>query len=465
MKLAFDPTAAEQVLRAVKARQLPRKAVPLLAGEGVRGLMGVAPLARTRAGVQEAQRVLEQKTPSLLAKGRGATVEKLKHDHEAVLDASETLLRASPKGAILQNQPVYQHLKSRGVALPEMSGPQKKMMEAVVKGHELAETQVRPGASMLDFGHASPDVLLREHNMVSTLPTEYGPVRDAMKAMRQHGGWNTESDLLQSYGVRYGESPRLSRHARKHVTNMIEADYQKKLDRLYPKIAMHGLEDRIEEHDRVKSRKGSIPSNVQTLMKVARMAAFADEVSKLSMDDVEVVEAAHKLQRPRPWRNIGQTALVVGAAAPAIDAAGRFTKGFVNSKGGLGARAAGGARELGALTAGDIAAKSVTAGLGGGAIAAAREGIEVHNARKAVRRYLDQAKLSSLFGGPPSGPGAPKVSLPAAPTLGLTRGSSNKSQRVGNTPIAAKSGVTQAASGDAMNPRRNIGDAMRAYKT
>lgn len=485
----------------------------------------------------------------------------------------------------------------------------------------------------------------------------------------------------------------------------------------------HGLEERLEEHDRMKSRKGSIPTNVQTLMKAASMAAFLDEVSKLAVGDTEVVDAAHKLQRPRPWKTIGQTAAMVGAAAPVIDTAGRFAKGAVNTPGGIAARVAGGAKEIRSLTAGDAVAKSLTAGLGGGVIAAAKEGIELHNARKAVREYLEQkvafdwksmfgltpeqrerqkreaekeflqakmllkggfgaagivaplatmgpaaesllgtqrilhgtgpaaaakilqegldpsrggsggatwegspqfqraskghvhvaiptrggegiarffahmggeaekgrtvdpmasqlalskghgkvlsgampyeqfvqdfvadpdyesvpgsafkstkhvapthlgedsainrikkmwqhrapdiagyakrnpkrvakglglaaatvavpaggyqvlksiggdwkryqelreTKTSGILGGALSGPAAPKITTPAAPTLGVLRGSSNKSQRVGNTPIAAKSGVTSSASGDAMNPRRNLGDAMRAYKT
>lgn len=240
----------------------------------------------------------------------------------------------------------------------------------------------------------------------------------------------------------------------------------------------HGLEAELESARNTKSRHGSIPANVQTLMKTAQMVAFADEISKLSVDEAVVTDAAQKLQRPRPWRTIGQTALMVGAAAPAIEATGKFTKGFTDTHGSLGARFAGGVGQAArgahpgqgvrGMTAGDVAARSLTAGLGGGVIAAAKEGIEVHNARKAIREYLGQAKESGLLGGlggAPSGPAGPKISTPAAPTLGVLRGSSNKSQRVGNTPIAAKSGVTNSSSGDAMNPRRNLGDAMRAYKT
>lgn len=228
-------------------------------------------------------------------------------------------------------------------------------------------------------------------------------------------------------------------------------------------MVTHGLEDELEKARIMKSRHGSIPANVQTLMKTATFAAFADEIAKLSVDEAAVIDAAQKLQKPRPWRTIGQTALAVGTAAPVIEAAGKFTKGVIDTHGGPGARLGGGLASVGKITAGDVAAKSLTAGLGGGMIAAAKEGIEVRNARRAIRDYVNQSKLSGLLGG--GAPAGPKISTPAAPSLGVLRGSSNKSQRVGNTPIAAKSGVTGSASGDSMNPRRNLGDAMRAYKS
>lgn len=159
----------------------------------------------------------------------------------------------------------------------------------------------------------------------------------------------------------------------------------------------HGLD--IDEK-RLKSRKGSIPTNVQTLMKEAEMAAFVDEVHKISADEQAVTEAVSKLQKPRPWKVIGQTAGLVGAVAPAIDVAGKFTKGVVDARGGLGARLAGGASEVGKITAGDLLSKSLTSGLGGGAIAAAKEGIELHNARKAIHNYLSEKvslDIKSLF--------------------------------------------------------------------
>jgi hypothetical protein len=211
-----------------------------------------------------------------------------------------------------------------------------------------------------------------------------------------------------------------------------------------------------------KSRKGSIPTNIDTLSESAKMSAFADELRKMAdISDIDVQEAATKLQRPRPWRTIGQTATMAGAAAPVIDAGGKFTRGFVDAHGGLRARLAGGASAVGALTSGEVAAKALTTGLGGGVIAAAKEGIDLHRARKTVQGYLDQHadKLANMPGvtAPATGTGL------AAPSPKV-RSSTNKGQRVGVTPIAAKSGVTNSASGIAMNPRRSVGDAMTTFK-
>lgn len=205
-----------------------------------------------------------------------------------------------------------------------------------------------------------------------------------------------------------------------------------------------------------------MPVNVDTISEAAKMSGFSQELRKIaSVGDFDVTEAASKLQKRRPWDTIGQTAVMGGVAAPAISMGGKFVEGFVDTPGRLGARLSGGAKHVGATSAGEMAARSVTAGLGGGVIAAAKEGIDTHNARKTVRNYLDQHadKLANMLGisAPATGTGLP------APTAKV-RSSSNKGQRVGVTPIAAKSGVTNSASGVAMNPRRSVGDAMTAFK-
>jgi len=235
----------------------------------------------------------------------------------------------------------------------------------------------------------------------------------------------------------------------------------------------HGL-DLSKDDNSKKSRKGAIPRNVDTYLKEKKLAAFAEEMQKLSTapeDEEEVQAAISKLQKPKPWKNIAQTAGMAAVAAPVIEGAGRFTKGFVDARGGLGARLRGGlghaatgdlaAKGLRGMTSGDVVSRSLTAGLGGGVLSAAREGVELHQARAALHRYLHGGEKDAAdMGVPavPSAPAAPQIKLPA-PASPL-RGSSNKSQRVGNTPIAAKSGVTRSMSGTPMNPRASLSDAM-----
>ncbi len=234
----------------------------------------------------------------------------------------------------------------------------------------------------------------------------------------------------------------------------------------------HGL-DLSKDDNHKKSRKGMIPKNIESYLKVASMNAFADEMHKLSEDvsEEKVQQAVTKLTKPKAWKTIGETAALAGVAAPVIEGAGRFTKGFVDAPGGLAARARGGLGEAGksglrAMTKGDVASRSLTSGMGGGVLAAAKEGIELHQARKALHDYIasnKEAAIGVALGGPPSGPRVTTASAPDAPAPAVSplRGSSNKSQRVGNTPIAAKSGVTRSMSGQAMNPRAALSDAMR----
>jgi len=219
-----------------------------------------------------------------------------------------------------------------------------------------------------------------------------------------------------------------------------------------------------------KSRKGSIPRNINTLAESAKLSAFSDELRKLAsvgqepgppVDDLAVQEAAAKLRKPKPWRTIGQTATMASLAAPAIATGGRFVEGFVDTPGDVRARALGGARNAATQTAGQLASRAVTTGLGGGVIAAAKEGLDLHNARKTVHGYLSQNadKLANI-----AGVTAPATATGLAAPSGQLRSSANKGQRVGTTPIAAKSGVTNSSSGIAVNPRRNIGDAITAFK-
>lgn len=71
----------------------------------------------------------------------------------------------------------------------------------------------------MTFGH-HPDVILREHNILATLPPELQPTRDFFQTFRLH----KEAPLLeQATGNRftYGIGERMSRHARRHIAKLL----------------------------------------------------------------------------------------------------------------------------------------------------------------------------------------------------------------------------------------------------
>lgn len=106
--------------------------------------------------------------------------------------------------------------KSPFVPEPVRDPAQNRVLQGIFKGHELDEAKGRLRAGAKQFGHNSPDVILREHNRVTTLPPEFEPARRYMRDLRL----GREADLMPK-GIPYGRGPRLSRHARRRLTDMI----------------------------------------------------------------------------------------------------------------------------------------------------------------------------------------------------------------------------------------------------
>lgn len=187
-KTAFGPEDATKVLQLAKQRQLPKAAAkaPSMRGQGLSALRYV-------------------ETPQTGA---------------SPLAAPETasLLSRYPKGAIFRGED--SGLKELAGALP---ANQRKMLHAVAKGHELDELVTAQRGGFLQHGHISPDVILREHNRLVTLPSEYSGVRDAFMGNRDAEAYA----LKRTTGVDYGEGPRLSRHARRRITDALEAREKK----------------------------------------------------------------------------------------------------------------------------------------------------------------------------------------------------------------------------------------------
>jgi len=200
---------------------------------------------------------------------------------------------------------------------------------------------------------------------------------------------------------------------------------------------VHGLNLSADDNSK-KSRKGAIPRNVETYLKVATMNAFADEVAKLA-DDAPVPPP--EKSKSRALKNMAQMGLLTGAAAPIIAVGRQFVEGAVDTPGGFRPRFDAGKARVKGTTKGDLVGRALAAGVGGTLLGYAKNRLQQHQ---------DQQKAAAA-GGPPSGP---RIAVAAGPA------STAKGMRVGNTPIAAKSGVVRPAATNPVNPRLPLGDAM-----
>lgn len=225
----MDMRAAERVLKAVKARQLPRAAMRVVAeqvGEGVNPKhMGLAAIPTSKFTAHNTAQAVEQlKAYEGFLDPSG--LDEIRRKIRSVgIEHSQLGRISGGRGAIVQSTSAHDLARAGARMLgnappPAMTGPQHKMLEAVLKGHELAEVRAPVGhTSMRSAGHMSPEVILQEHNMITTLPPEFAPVKETMQAFRRGG---VEDLLLARQGITYGEGQRLSRHARKRITQAME---------------------------------------------------------------------------------------------------------------------------------------------------------------------------------------------------------------------------------------------------
>lgn len=224
-KVAYGPKEMQAVFKEFKRKQLPKAAIKGLADPYF------APLEQLTPALGFAGLVGPTKKSKRLAKEMYADfVQYATPDEVADLIVYRNNLekgftdRLPRSGATYQNSPASRvidrvNIGGTGVLRPK-TPDEHKALEAVFKGHELAETQVSPSKAFKGLGHNSPDVILREHNMVTTLPPELANVGTTLKDLRDVSG---EAGVLKEFtGVDYGEGQRFSRHARKHLTRMIE---------------------------------------------------------------------------------------------------------------------------------------------------------------------------------------------------------------------------------------------------
>jgi hypothetical protein len=122
----------------------------------------------------------------------------------------------------------------RGMGLPgaaAVQGKSRKAAEAIMRAHEMDEmARSAKAASNPTFAtkmtHTHPDVLLREHNRITTLPEGVKePVQGLFQNLR--GGleqpvFNQATRGVGGQGLQLTQSPRLSRHARRHISDRMQ---------------------------------------------------------------------------------------------------------------------------------------------------------------------------------------------------------------------------------------------------
>lgn len=259
-KLAFDERDIDKVFQRSKAVRAPQGLVHEITipsgqtiGKRSRGISAITMNTDPRGRVPVSSDVLSlhkavnptDATPlkdlkeSLL---EGAT-EQLQ-DAESAFPAIKGLRRAVPNTSapLLLSGDAFTGVRDMadltGHPLPKLTGPQRRAFNALVHAHELDEAAAMTGRkSRLAFGnmgHASPEVILKEHNRIVTLPEHLRPAGQALATIRKpvprapvpFGG--PEGRALEGL-VDIGRSARLSRHARKHITNLVHNRFLQKL--------------------------------------------------------------------------------------------------------------------------------------------------------------------------------------------------------------------------------------------
>lgn len=155
---------------------------------------------------------------------------------------------------------IQQQIVSKADALRAVSSPSdRRLMDGVIKSHELAEGRVTPQVGMAHFGHRSPKVILQEQNAVATLPSG-SAVGPAMSSLRR----GREADVLRSVGVDYG-AKRYSRHAVKHLSNEIERNAVEQFKQMHGEKFAFKLQGHTEHQGipiAIENRKGSVRKGV-----------------------------------------------------------------------------------------------------------------------------------------------------------------------------------------------------------
>jgi hypothetical protein len=125
----------------------------------------------------------------------------------------------------VQSNPAAMSQASAGKKIRTMDPQNKEVFNRSMLQHENIERKYsRQGTpnSPQYHGHAGPQVLMEESNLVRSLPPQYTQAQSAFKDMRNH-----EQNLIQKImpSFQYGQT-RLSRHARRHINDILQSKWQ-----------------------------------------------------------------------------------------------------------------------------------------------------------------------------------------------------------------------------------------------
>lgn len=217
-KVAFGPKDVDKVLSLAKKIQLPKassRVVPVLAG-------GPSKKKTLRDFANTGRRMADGKATKAFST----------KDIEEVFshDPSWRILSKNKGPAIFPGKDnLERQLRSQNTPAanaPEIPKKQKKFLHSIVKGHELDETKVKSNAGATHLGHRSPDVIYREHNRLVTASKDNKEAIEFMKRFRE----GRESMLFPDR-IRYGEGQRLSRHARRRLSELNESKVKEAITR------------------------------------------------------------------------------------------------------------------------------------------------------------------------------------------------------------------------------------------
>lgn len=216
-KYAFRPEQANKILQLAKSFQMPKAT----AFKG--GITGIGALRPIQQLEQIAKQNMLKRTPPEDMHYIKNCFKRITEEYKSI--PSQTVRAYSQPKIFPGKGPIQKQLRSAVAPnAPKVPSEQLKMLNAIIKGHELDELKVTPrlGTHTPLMGHSSPDVIFREHNRVTTLPPEYKETKEFMKSLRTNRFAQEQSRLFDFAGLQYGESPRLSRHARKTLSQRIE---------------------------------------------------------------------------------------------------------------------------------------------------------------------------------------------------------------------------------------------------